>query len=162
MALREIRLKGDEILQKKCRLVTEFNPRLHTLLDDMKDTLIKSEGVGLAAPQVGILRRVIVVLETNVKNPGEEYIIELVNPEIIRKSGEQTGVEGCLSVPGKYGIVSRPEWVMVRAQDRYGNEFTVEGEGLTARCFCHEIDHLDGKLFTERAQQIMSAEDFSE
>ena len=141
MALRKIALQGEPCLTKVCRPVTEFNDRLHVLLDDLADTLEDSGGVGLAAPQVGVLRRVCVVLDE------EDQLIELVNPEIIRTEGEQTGLEGCLSVPGKYGEVTRPEIVRVRAQDRDGNWFEVEDEGLTARCFCHEIEHLDGHLF---------------
>lgn len=159
MAIRNIVKKGDSVLEKHCRPVTEFNERLHTLLDDMKETLIDSGGVGLAAPQVGVLRRVIVVIETNVPEGEEEYVVELVNPEIIEQDGEQTGPEGCLSVPGKYGIVTRPNHVKVRAQDRYGNFFEVEGEALTARCFCHEIDHLDGVLFPQRAERMMTPEE---
>ena len=143
MALRKIVLQGDECLTKVCRPVTDFNGRLHTLLDDMTDTLLDSGGVGLAAPQVGILRRVCVVLNE------DDEVIELVNPEIIFTDGEQTGLEGCLSVPGKYGVVTRPEVVRVRAQDRNGDFFEVEDSDLTARCFCHEIEHLDGHLFIE-------------
>ena len=138
MALRKIVLQGDECLTKVCRPVTDFNSRLHTLLDDMTDTLLDSGGVGLAAPQVGILRRVCVVLNE------DDEVIELVNPEIIFTDGEQTGLEGCLSIPGKYGVVTRPEGVRVRAQDRNGDFFEVEDSDLTARCFCHEIEHLDG------------------
>ena len=159
MALRTIITKGDPMLLKKCRPVTEFNEKLHILLDDMRDTLIKSGGVGLAAPQVGILRRVVLVMETNVPENEDEYYIELINPEIISYEGDQTGPEGCLSVPGEYGIVSRPMSATVRAQDRNGNTFEVSGEGLTARCFCHELDHLDGKLFTELAQRMLSKEE---
>lgn len=159
MAIRTIREKGDDILGKKCRPVNDFDDRLHTLLDDMRDTLSKAGGVGLAAPQVGVLRRVVVVLETNVENEGDEYFIELVNPEIIRSDGEQRGPEGCLSLPGKFGLVTRPDHVVVRAWDRNGKEFTVEGEGITARCFCHELDHLDGVLFTERAERMLSQEE---
>jgi len=162
MATRNIRTKEDDILRKHCRPVTEFNPRLHALLDDMKETLEKSGGVGLAAPQVGVLRRAIIVLETNVENEDDEYFIELVNPEIIEQSGEQSGAEGCLSFPGEYGVVVRPEWVRVKAQDRYGNEFTVEGEGITARCFCHETDHLDGILFPTRAERMLSPEEIGD
>ena len=128
MALRNIVKQGDECLQKVCRPVTEFNSRLHTLLDDMTETLVDSGGVGLAAPQVGVLRRVCVVMNE------EEEIIELVNPEIVATEGEQTGLEGCLSVPGRFGIVTRPYVVRVRAQDRNGNFFEVEDEELTARC----------------------------
>lgn len=156
MALRKIVLQGDECLNKVCRPVTEFNSRLHTLLDDMTETLLDSGGVGLAAPQVGILRRVCVV-----QNEDDE-VIELINPEIIYTEGEQTGLEGCLSVPGKYGVVTRPEIVRVRAQDRNGDFFEVEDEGLTARCFCHEIEHLDGHLFVEHTDHLMSGEELEE
>ena len=156
MALRTIVKQGDECLQKVCRPVTEFNDRLHTLLDDMKETLIDSNGVGLAAPQVGVLRRVCVVMND------DEEIIELVNPEIIAVDGEQTGLEGCLSVPGRYGIVTRPYVVRVRAQDRDGNFFEVEDEDLTARCFCHELAHLDGQLFVEVADRMLSDEELEE
>ena len=154
MALRKIVLQGEPCLTKVCRPVTEFNGRLHTLLDDLKDTLLDSGGVGLAAPPVGILRRVCVVLDED----SEEYI-ELVNPEIVAQSGEQTGLEGCLSVPGKFGIVTRPYTVRVRAQDRDGAFFEVEDEALTARCFCHEIEHLDGHLFVEHIDHFLSDEE---
>ena len=156
MALRNIVKQGDECLQKVCRPVTEFNSRLHTLLDDMTETLVDSGGVGLAAPQVGVLRRVCVVMNE------EDEIIELVNPEIVATEGEQTGLEGCLSVPGRYGIVTRPYVVRVRAQDRDGNFFEVEDEDLTARCFCHELEHLDGHLFVERAEKMLSDEELEE
>ena len=156
MALRRIVLQGDECLTKVCRPVTEFNSRLHILLDDMTETLLDSGGVGLAAPQVGILRRVCVV-----QNEDDE-IIELVNPEIIYTEGEQTGLEGCLSVPGKYGVVTRPEVVRVRAQDRNGNFFEVMDSDLTARCFCHEIEHLEGHLFVEHTDHLMSEEELQE
>ena len=156
MALRKIVLQGDECLTKVCRPVTDFNSRLHTLLDDMTDTLLDSGGVGLAAPQVGILRRVCVV-----QNEDDE-VIELVNPEIIFTDGEQTGLEGCLSVPGKYGVVTRPEVVRVRAQDRNGDFFEVEDSDLTARCFCHEIEHLDGHLFIEHTDRLMTEEELQE
>lgn len=159
MAIRNIVKKGDKVLETGCRPVTEFNSRLHTLLDDMRDTLKESGGVGLAAPQVGILRRVVLVLETNVDEEGDEYFIELINPEIIGEDGEQIGSEGCLSLPGKYGIVSRPDYVKLRAQDRFGNTFEVEGEHLTARCFCHELDHLNGVLFTERAIRMLEPDE---
>ena len=141
--LREIVKKGDEVLNKKCHPVTKFDDKLHTLLDDMGETLRKADGVGLAAPQVGILRQVVVVINE------DDELIELINPEIIETSGEQFGLEGCLSVPGRYGFVKRPMVVKVRAQDRNGNTFEVEDQGLTARCFCHEIDHLGGHLFDE-------------
>ena len=156
MALRKIALEGEECLTRVCRPVTDFNSRLHTLLDDMADTLAESGGVGLAAPQVGILRRVCVVLDE------DDQLIELVNPEIIRTEGEQTGLEGCLSVPGKYGVVTRPEVVRVRAQDRDGDWFEVEDEGLTARCFCHEIEHLDGHLFVEHIDHFLTEEELKE
>lgn len=156
MALRKIVLQGDECLTKVCRPVTDFNGRLHTLLDDMTDTLMDSGGVGLAAPQVGILRRVCVVLNE------DDEVIELVNPEIIFTDGEQTGLEGCLSVPGKYGVVTRPEVVRVRAQDRNGDFFEVEDSDLTARCFCHEIEHLDGHLFIEHTDRLMTEEELQE
>ena len=152
MAIRKIHEVGDPCLTKVCRPVTEFNDRLHELLDDMADTLEEAGGVGLAAPQVGILRRVCIVEDEQ----GE--IIELINPEIIKTEGEQTGLEGCLSVPGKYGIVTRPMVVRVRAQDRYGTEFEVEDEELTARCFCHEIEHLDGHLYTEHCKVLTDEE----
>jgi len=125
----------------------------------MAETLEKSNGVGLAAPQVGVLRRVVLVLETNVAEDEDEYVIELINPEILESWGEQYGAEGCLSVPGEYGLVSRPMNVKVRAQNRYGEYFEVEGTGLTGRCFCHEIDHLDGVLFTSRAERMLSDEE---
>lgn len=156
MALRKIVLQGDECLTKVCRPVTDFNGRLHTLLDDMTDTLLDSGGVGLAAPQVGILRRVCVVLNE------DDEVIELVNPKIIFTDGEQTGLEGCLSVPGKYGVVTRPEVVRVRAQDRNGDFFEVEDSDLTARCFCHEIEHLDGHLFIEHTDRLMTEEELQE
>lgn len=143
MALRNIVKEGDQVLRKNCREVTDFNDRLHILLDDMKETLIMADGAGLAAPQVGILKRVAIV------SVDDEYY-EIINPEIIAVEGEQTGPEGCLSVPGVYGSVSRPMKVTVKAQDRYGKEFTVSGEGLLARAFCHEIDHLDGILFKDK------------
>ena len=156
MALRKIALQGEECLTKVCRPVTDFNSRLRTLLDDMADTLEESGGVGLAAPQVGVLRRVCVVLDE------DDQLIELINPEIIYTEGEQTGLEGCLSVPGKYGEVTRPEIVRVRAQDRDGNWFEVEDEGLTARCFCHEIEHLDGHLFSEHCDRLLTDEELEQ
>lgn len=159
MALRNIVVKGEKPLTKICRPVTKFGPRLNQLLDDMADTLMEANGVGLAAPQVGIIRRAVVVLETNVSEGEDEYIIELINPEIIKTAGEQTGAEGCLSVPGEYGIVTRPEYVKVRAQDRNGDWQEYEGTGLTARCFCHEIDHLDGHLFLEKCERMLTQEE---
>ena len=153
MALRNIVTVGDSVLTKVSRPVTKFDRRLHQLLDDMTETLLDACGVGLAAPQVGILRRVVVV------DTGEDGIIELVNPEIIAQSGEQTGLEGCLSVPGEYGIVTRPNEVTVRAQDRDGNWFEAEGEGLIARCFCHELAHLEGQLYTAVAERMLTKEE---
>lgn len=155
MALRKILTKGDEQLAKHCRPVEKFDDRLHVLIDDMRETLENSGGVGLAAPQIGILRRVVVV-----DDDGE--LIELVNPEILETSGEQDGMEGCLSVPGRYGMVKRPEFVRLRAQDRNGNWFEAEGEGLTARCFAHECDHLDGHIYTERAYHMLTDEEMAE
>ena len=154
MALRKIVEQCDECLTKVCRPVTEFNSRLHELLDDMVETLADANGAGLAAPQVGVLRRVCIVMDED----SEEYI-ELINPEIVAQSGEQTGLEGCLSVPGKWGIVTRPNVVRVRAQDRDGQWFEVEGEELTARAFCHEIEHLDGHLYTEHIDHFLSEEE---
>lgn len=161
MALRTIRIDGDSALLKKSRAVTDFNERLHTLLDDMRETLMEANGVGLAAPQVGILRRAVLVLDIK-DGEEEDQLIELINPEIIEADGEQSGAEGCLSVPGVWGIVTRPEHVRVRAQDRYGDWFEAEGSGLTARAFCHEIDHLEGRLFTEVAERLLTEEEMDE
>ncbi len=159
MALRNVLTKEEPRLYKKSRPVTEFNPRLHQLLDDMAETLTAENGVGLAAPQVGVLRRAVLVLETNVPDGEEDYLIELINPEIIESSGEQYGPEGCLSVPGEYGLVKRPMNVKVRAQDRFGEFFEVDGSGLTARCFCHEIDHLNGIVFTSKCDRMLTEEE---
>lgn len=161
MALRNIIGKGDRILQKHCRPVSKFDEKLQVLLDDMTETLTKAEGVGLAAPQVGILRRVVLVVETNMPE-GEEYTLELINPEILETGGEQEGPEGCLSLPGVYGWVSRPDYVKVRAQNRFGEWFEVEGHGLTARAICHELDHLEGIMFDDLADHIMSDEELDE
>lgn len=157
MALRKIVEMGDDCLTKVCRPVTEFNSHLHELLDDMQETLDNANGAGLAAPQVGVLRRVCLVLDDDTG----EYI-ELVNPEILSQSGEQTGLEGCLSVPGKWAVIPRPNRVRVRAQDRYGNWFEAEGEELTARAFCHEIEHLDGHLFVEHADHFLTEDELRE
>lgn len=143
MAIREIREKGDEILYKKCKAVVKFDEKLHILLDDMYETMQSCDGVGLAAPQVGILKRAVVIDVGDGK-------IELINPEIVEESGEQTGSEGCLSVPGVFGEVTRPNVVTVKAQDRDGKWFKITGKELLARAFCHEIEHLDGKLFLDR------------
>lgn len=155
MGLRKIMTVKEPCLHKVCRPVEKFDGRLHRLLDDMKETLAEANGVGLAAPQVGILRRVVVV------DTGEE-MLELVNPELLETSGEQVGSEGCLSVPGKYGIVKRPNYAKVRAYDRDGNEFEVEGEELMARCFCHELDHLDGIVYTEIMERYLTEEEMGE
>ena len=157
MALRKIVVQGEDCLNKVCRPVTEFNRRLHLLMDDLLDTLSEAGGAGLAAPQVGVLRRACVVMDDDT----EEYI-ELINPSIIAQSGEQTGPEGCLSVPGKWGLVTRPNYVRVRAQDRDGKWFEVEGEGLTARCYCHELEHLDGHLYTEHIDRFLTDEEVEE
>jgi len=162
MALRNVLKDGDPTLRRNCRPYTEFGPRLHELLDDMAETMAVENGVGLAAPQVGIVRRCCIVLETNVAEDEEEYIIELVNPEIIAFDGEQTGGEGCLSFPGVYGEVTRPEHVVVRAQDRFGEFFEVEGFGLTACAFCHEIDHLNGTCFVDKANRMYTEEELKE
>lgn len=143
MALRNIVLEGDPILYKKCRKVEKFDESLSTLIDDMLETMKNSNGVGLAAPQIGILKRVVVI------NIGDGNI-ELVNPTIIAFSGEQREGEGCLSCPGQYGVTLRPKFVKVKAQDRFGNEVVYQGQMLKARAFCHEIDHLDGILFKSR------------
>ena len=163
MALRNILKFGEPALEKKCRPVKDFNEHIHILLDDMRDTLLDADGVGLAAPQVGVLRRVCIVMDTSLedKTP-EEQIIELINPEIIYTEGEQTGNEGCLSLPGEFGVVTRPNIVKVKAFDRHGNEFEYTGEGLTARAFCHELDHLDGHLFTEHVEHMLTEEELEE
>lgn len=162
MALRNIVEKGDKVLDKRCRPVTKFDAKLWTLLDDMAETLTRADGVGLAAPQVGILRRACLVLETNVPEGETPRIIELINPEILERSGSQEGPEGCLSLPNVFGWVERPAHVKVRAQDRSGNWFEAEGDGLTARAFCHELDHLDGILFDSLADHIMDDEELDE
>lgn len=155
MALRTILTVGDEMLKKKCRPVTEFNDHLATLLDDMTHTLLESGGVGLAAPQIGVLRRVVVLLDIN-QEP--EEVIELINPEVIDMNEPEQVIEGCLSVPGTYGYVMRPTWAKIRAQDRHGNWFEREGEGIVAQCFCHETEHLDGHLFTEKVLEYVEVE----
>ncbi len=151
MALREIVVEGDDVLNKKCRTVEKFDDRLNVLIDDMIDTLIDSGGVGLAAPQVGVLRRVVVIQVDPEKEP-----MVLVNPEIIATKGEQKGLEGCLSLPGKWGIATRPYHVEVKAQDREGNEYTVGGDALLARAFCHELDHLNGILYNEVVDRMLT------
>ena len=155
MGLRKILTDKDPALHKVCKPVTSFDQKLEKLLEDMTDTLIDSGGVGLAAPQVGILRRVVLV------DIGEEEpeILELINPEMVETSGEQYGPEGCLSVPGKYGLVKRPNYAKVRAQDRDGEWYEAEGEELIARCFCHELDHLDGIVYTEVMERFLLDEE---
>ena len=148
MAIREIREIGDSLLSKKSREITEMTPRISTLIDDMLETMYQAQGVGLAAPQVGILKRVVVI---DVSEEGNEPIV-LINPVIVEASGEQTGEEGCLSVPGKAGQVTRPNYVKVRALDRTMQEIEIEGTELLARAFCHEIDHLEGILYVEKVE----------
>ena len=157
MGLRKILTDKEPSLHKVCRPVEKFDGRLHKLLDDMVETMKDAHGVGLAAPQIGILRRIVVV------DTGEE-VLELVNPTLLETDGEQMGAEGCLSVPGKYGLVSRPYYAKVRAQDRNGDWYEVEGEEIIARCFCHELDHLDGIVYTEVMERFLTDEelDFDE
>ena len=145
MALRNIRIDGDDILRKKCRPITEMTPKIQELIDDMLETMYEAEGVGLAGPQVGILKRLVVI------DVGEGPIV-LINPEIVEKSGEQTGMEGCLSLPGKAGEVTRPNHVVCKAFNEDMEEITVEGEELLARAICHELDHLDGILYKDLAK----------
>jgi peptide deformylase len=182
MATRNILKEGDKGLLKKSRVITDFNRRLHILLDDMRETLIEANGMGLAAPQVGVLRRVALIVDTSVEdkqvedecNDGsvdecendstfdiDERIVELINPEIVAEDGEQYGSEGCLSIPGVYGMVTRPDTVIVRAQDRNGEVFELEVNELTARAVCHEVDHLDGVLFTALAERILTEEELA-
>ena len=157
MGLRKILTDAEPALHKVCKKVENFDSKLFKLLDDMRDTLIESGGVGLAAPQVGILRRVVLV------DVGEEdnEVVEFINPELIETDGEQYGPEGCLSVPGKYGLVKRPYYAKVRAQDRNGNWFEAEGEELIARCFCHELDHLEGIVYTEKMDRYLTEEELN-
>ncbi len=154
MGLRKILTDKEPALHKVCKPVEKFDRKLHNLLDDMAQTLREANGVGLAAPQVGILRRVVIV------DTGEE-ILELVNPELIETDGEQEGAEGCLSVPNRYGLVKRPYYAKVRAQDRNGQWFEAEGEELIGRCFCHELDHLDGILYTQVMERFLTEEELA-
>ena len=156
MAIREILTDQDPALHKKCHPITSFDEKLAVLLDDLKETLPAANGAGLAAPQVGILRRAVIVVND------EDEMLELVNPEIVEQSGEQDGLEGCLSVPGMWGYVLRPLYVKVRAQDRKGNWFEVEGENMVARCFCHEIEHLDGHVFSEHVDRLYDNEEIEQ
>ncbi len=146
MATRKIRIDGDDILRKVCKPVTEMTPRVSQLIDDMFETMYAANGVGLAAPQVGIVKRIVVI------DVGDENPLALINPEIIEMDGEQTGDEGCLSLPGKVGTVTRPMHVVCKAFDRDMQEITVTGEGLLARALCHEIDHLDGILYKDKVE----------
>ena len=155
MGLRKILTDKDPALHKVCKPVDKFDGKLHKLLDDMQETLADANGVGLAAPQVGILRRVVIV-DTG------DGILELINPELIETDGEQVGAEGCLSVPGRYGLVKRPYTAKVRAQDRDGNWYEAEGEELIARCFCHELDHLDGILYTQVMDRLLTEEELEQ
>ena len=154
MALRNILKEGDERLRKKSRPVTDFNERLWTLLDDMYETM-KDGGVGIAAPQVGVLRRAVVIDVGEGKH-------ELVNPVIVEQSGDQCGGEGCLSIPGQYGLVHRPAQLRLKAQDRYGKPFELEAEGYFAVAVCHEVDHLDGILFIDKAERMLDPEEIVE
>lgn len=187
MALRKILREGDPGLLKKSRVVKDFNKRLHILLDDMRETMQEAYGLGIAAPQVGVLRRAVLIAnvppdddepeqesepevdsaeldetEEQYDEGDEPEIIELINPEIIYEEGEQKGSEGCLSVPGQYGLVTRPQIVKVRAQDRYGKFFEFEGSGMTARAICHETNHLDGIIFTSLAERMLTKEEVDE
>lgn len=156
MATREIIQKGDPVLGKKSHPVTKFDGKLHALLRDMRDTLTAARGAGLAAPQIGILRQVVVLLDE------EDRMVELVNPEIVASSGEQDGLEGCLSLSGLWGFVKRPMEVTVRAQNRRGEPFTMTGRGIVARCLSHELEHLDGQLFDVHTDQLYSEEQLEE
>ena len=151
MAIRQVRYKEDDVLYKECKEVKKFDEKLGILLDDMYDTMKKANGVGLAAPQVGIIKRAVVI------DIGEGRI-ELINPQIIDESGSQTGTEGCLSFPNVWGEVERPNYVKVKAFDRYGKEFELEGEELLARAICHECDHLDGIVFTSHVIRFVDPE----
>lgn len=155
MAIRNIVKKGDEVLRKKCRPVTKFDDRLFQLLDDMKDTLVKADGCGLAAPQVGVLRRIVII------DVGDGPI-ELINPEIVKMSGRQREVEGCLSCPNEWGYVKRPMKVTVRALDRNGDTVEYQGKELFARAVCHELDHLDGRLFVDIADEMVDPSEMEE
>ena len=156
MALRNIVIEGDEILRKRCREVAEIDDRIRTILDDMTETMKSQNGVGIAAPQVGIMRRMFVI------EPEEGEVIEFINPEMIESFGTQTGEEGCLSVPGYVGMVERPEYIKVEALDRYGNKVVHEGEGIMAVALSHELDHLEGILYIDKAEGIREASADSE
>lgn len=155
MAILNVIKEGDPVLRKKCRPVEEITPRIIQLLDDMHETLEKAQGIGLAAPQVGVLRRIVIV-------EIEDKKYEMINPEIIETKGKQEEIEACLSVPDKYGLVKRPQWVKVRATDRNGKVYEVSGNGLMARCFCHELDHLDGTLYIDKAIEMYDPDDIED
>ena len=159
MALRTILTLGDEALTKKCRPVTKFDDRLKQLVQDLTDTLLSSSGVGLAAPQVGVLRRVVVILDIT-KEP--EEVVVLINPEVLETRGSERVPEGCLSAPNVWGYVTRPTWAKVRAQDVDGNWFEREGESTVAQCFCHEAEHLDGHMFTEKIEEFIDPKDIQQ
>lgn len=156
MAIREILTDKDPALHKECHPVTRFDEKLGMLMDDLRQTLAQANGAGLAAPQVGILRRAVVVVDA------EDNMLELINPEIIAQEGEQDGLEGCLSLPGQWGFVKRPMKVTVKAQDRYGQWFEATGEEIVARCFCHELEHLDGHVFSEHVDKLYSNDELEE
>lgn len=156
MAIRGILTDTDPALRKVCRPVVNFDRRLWDLLDDLKETLAKANGAGLAAPQIGILRRAVIVVDD------EDQMLELVNPELVWTRGEQDGFEGCLSVPGRWGKVKRPMRARVKAQDRMGNWFEAEGEEIVARCFCHELEHLDGHLFIDHTDRLYTNEEMEQ
>ena len=158
MAIRTILTQDDPALSKVCHPVTRFDDKLANLLDDLKETLTDANGVGLAAPQIGILRRAVIV----VPDPESDEMIELVNPEILVQEGEQDGWEGCLPLPGMWGKVKRPNRVKVRAQDRNGNWFEVEGTDMAARCYCHELEHLEGHMYSEHTDRLYTAEELDE
>ncbi len=154
MAIRKIVTLGDDVLRKVCKKQEKFDKRLWTLLDDMADTMYKAEGVGLAAPQVGVLRRVVVI------DIGDG-LVEMINPVIVESSGKQCGREGCLSLPGRQGVVTRPNVVKVEAQDRFGNDIIVEGEEFFARAVCHELDHLDGRVYIDVMDRELTREEIN-
>lgn len=155
MAIREIRTEGDEVLRKRSREVDEITERIKVLIDDMEETMYHADGIGLAAPQVGVLKRVIVI------DPGDGFRV-LINPVIIDEKGKQSEIEGCLSLPDFFGEVERPEWVKVEAMDVNGDKMEIEGDGLLARVICHEIDHLDGILFKDKVTRVYSADELQE
>ena len=154
MAIRKIVTLGDDVLRKVCKKQEKFDKRLWTLLDDMADTMYKAEGVGLAAPQVGVLRRVVVI------DVGDG-LVQMINPVIVESSGKQCGREGCLSLPGRQGVVTRPNVVKVEAQDRFGNNIIVEGEEFFARAVCHELDHLDGRVYIDVMDRELTREEIN-